>query len=154
STNGRPGRSAMTWKKELEELELKRELGKRMGGPEGIERQRAQGRLTVRERVECLLDPHSFAETYTSLGDAEYDDAGNLLAFRPANVIAGYGLVNGRPVCVRGDDFTIRGGSSDAAGSRKRRIENRAAELRVPLIKLLDGAGGSVREVAGRESPA
>ena len=144
----------MSWQSELDELAIKRQLGRRMGGEEGIARQRAQGRQTVRERVDLLLDPASFEEVQSSLGDADYDDDGNLVGFRPANVIAGYGRIAGRMVCLRADDFTIRGGSSDAAGSAKRSIEQKAAELRVPLIRLLDGAGGSVREVAGRENPA
>ena len=57
----------MTWMPEMAELELKRELAKRMGGAEGIERQHAQGRLTVRERLDRLLDRESFQE----VGDAQ-----------------------------------------------------------------------------------
>ncbi len=139
----------MGWEKELEELRLKRELASHMGGAEGIARQKSQGKLTVRERLDLLLDADSFQEIKTSLGQAEYDDEGELRSFRPGNVVAGYGTVNGRPVCVRADDFTIRGGSSDAAGAAKRPIEQMAVDRRVPLIRLLDGAGGSVREVAG-----
>src|SRR5450830_1202524 len=105
----------MTWQPELDELTLKRAMARRMGGAEGIARQRAQGRLTVRERVQLMLDEGSFEETQSSLGPSEYDEAGNLIAYRPGNVIAGYGKVAGRTVCVRADDFTIRGGSSDAA---------------------------------------
>ncbi len=144
----------MTWQKEVDDLALRRELGRRMGGEEGVARQRAQKRLTVRERVDLLLDPGSFEEVYTSLGESEFADDGELVAFRPANTIAGYGQVDGRPVCLRGDDFTIRGGSSDSAGAGKRRIEQTAGDRRVPLVLLLDGAGGSVREVAGRSNPA
>jgi acetyl-CoA carboxylase carboxyltransferase component len=144
----------MTWQPELDELTLKRAMARQMGGPEGIARQRAQGRLTVRERVQLLLDEGTFEETQSSLGPSEYDEAGNLIAYRPGNVIAGYGSIVGRTVCVRADDFTIRGGSSDAAGSAKRSIEQAAGDLRVPLILLLDGAGGSVGEVAGRQAPA
>ena len=59
----------MSWEKELEQLAVKRELGRRMGGADGIARQRAQSRLTVRERVDLLVDPGSFQEQYTSLGD-------------------------------------------------------------------------------------
>lgn len=144
----------MTWQPELDELALKREVARRMGGADGIARQRAQGRLTVRERVQLLLDVGTFEETQSSLGPAEYDEAGNLVAYRPGNVIAGYGSIAGQTVCIRADDFTIRGGSSDSAGSAKRSIEQAAGDLRVPLILLLDGAGGSVGEVAGRQAPA
>jgi acetyl-CoA carboxylase carboxyltransferase component len=86
----------MAWEQELSELKLKRDLGKRMGGPEGVQRQHSQGRLTVRERVDLLLDPGTFEELYTAHGESRYDDDGNLEAFRPGNVIAGYGRIDGR----------------------------------------------------------
>ena len=142
----------MNWQPELDDLGRKRDLARRMGGAEGIARQRAQGRLTVRERVDLLVDPDSFEELFSALGDAEYDEAGALIGFRPANVIAGFARIAGRPVALRADDFTIRGGSSDSAGAGKRRIEQQAMDRRVPLVLLLDGAGGSVREVAGQNS--
>lgn len=139
----------MSWEQELDDLALKRDLTRRMGGPDGIARQRAQQRLTVRERIDLLADPGSFTEHYSTMGDAEYDEAGNLLGFRPANTLAGFLAVDGRPVALRADDFTIRGGSTDTAGAGKRRIEQVAVDRRIPLVLLLDGAGGSVREVAG-----
>jgi acetyl-CoA carboxylase carboxyltransferase component len=141
----------MSWEKELDDLRLKRSLAMRMGGAEGIERQRTQKRLTVRERIALLLDPDSFQEIGSTLGVAEYDDEGNVLSFRPANSIAGFGTIDGRRVCLRADDFTIRGGSTDAAATGKRAVETKALDWRVPLVKLLDGAGGSVREVGGRD---
>src|SRR5579884_422386 len=136
----------MTWMPELEQLELMRELGKRMGGAEGIARQHAQGRLTVRERLDLLLDPQSFQEVATTAGAAAWDDDGRLLSFRPGSTVRGYGLIEGRPVIVQGGDFTIRGGAADGAvAGRGVDTSSLAGELRLPLIKLLDGAGGSVR---------
>jgi acetyl-CoA carboxylase carboxyltransferase component len=139
----------MSWSPELEELEKKRALARQMGGAEGIARQHARGKLTVRERLDALFDPGSIAEFKSTLGESEYDAAGTLVGFRPGNSIAGYAAIDGRPVAWRGDDFTIRGGSSDAAGSGKRGIEGIAQARRIPLVRLLEGAGGSVREVAG-----
>lgn len=139
----------MSWQKELDELNVKRALAKRMGGAEGIERQHGRGKLTVRERIDRLFDKDSIEEFKSSVGDAQYSEDHVLQSFRPGNVIGGYARIDGRPVCWRGDDFSIRGGSSDAAGTSKRSIENSARDRRLPLIKLLDGAGGSVREVAG-----
>ena len=136
------------WQPELEELAAKRELSKRMGGAEGIERQHTQGRLTVRERMDLLLDAGSFEELFTAQGESQYDDEGKLTAFRPGNVIAGYGRIDGRTVAIRGDDFTIRGGASDAAAAGKRNIEQMAGGQRIPLILLLEGAGGSISTVA------
>lgn len=138
----------MSWQRELDELDLKRKLGKRMGGAEGIGRQHSQGRLTVRERLDLLLDPGTFEELFTAFGESRYDDEGNLTAFRPGNVIAGYGRIDGRLVALRGDDFTIRGGASDSAAAGKRNIEQMAGGQRIPLVLLLEGAGGSISTVA------
>lgn len=138
----------MTWTPEMKELELKRELGKRMGGPEGIARQHAQGRLTVRERIDLLLDARSFQEVGTNNGVSKYDDDGTLLSFRPGSTVHGYGLIEGRPVIVQGEDFTIRGGAADGAvrgAGGGESLNGMAGELGIPLVKLLDAAGGSVR---------
>ena len=144
----------MTWTPEMERLELMRELGKRMGGPEGIERQRAQGRLTVRERIDLLVDQASFEEVGTMLGVSQYDDENNLVSFRPGSTVRGYGRIDGRTVIVDGQDFTIRGGASDGAvGARGRSVTSMVGELRLPLVRLLDGAGGSVRNYDTRNRP-
>ncbi len=136
----------MTWMPEMEELALKRELAKRMGGEEGIARQHAQGRLTVRERLDLLLDPRSLQEVGTTGGVSKYDDEGNLASFRPDSTVTGYGLIEGRPVIVQGQDFTIRGGAADGAvRGGGPGLDGMAGELRMPFIRLLDGAGGSVR---------
>jgi acetyl-CoA carboxylase carboxyltransferase component len=136
----------VTWMPEQEQLELMRKLGRRMGGREGIQRQHSQGRLTVRERLGLLLDPDSFQETGTTAGVARWDEDGNLISFRPGSVVRGIGHVEGRPVIIEGQDFTIRGGAADGGvGFRGRSLVSMAADLRLPLIRLLDGAGGSVR---------
>ena len=136
----------MTWAPEIEQLERLRRLRKRMGGAESIARQHAQGRLTVRERVDLLVDPDSFQETSTSAGAAKWDDEGRLESFRPMAYVTGHANIDGRPVILEGGDFTIRGGASDS-GTPYPRVEVAwlAGELRVPFIRLLDGAGGSVR---------
>ena len=136
----------MTWTPEMERLELMRELGKRMGGPEGIERQKAQGRLTVRQRIDGLVDPASFEETGSTQGVSKWDDDNNLVSYRPGSTVRGYGLIEGRTVIVEGQDFTIRGAASDGAVANwGRPLNAMAADLRMPLVRLLDGAGGSVR---------
>jgi acetyl-CoA carboxylase carboxyltransferase component len=130
----------------MHEMELKRELAKRMGGAEGIERQHAQGRLTVRERIDRLLDSESFAEVGTHNGAASYDDDDQLLSYRPGSTVRGYGSIEGRSVIIEGGDFTIRGGAADGTlGGRGRQLTSMVEELGVPLVRLLDGAGGSVR---------
>src|SRR5947208_1074575 len=130
------------WEPELEELRRREELAKQMGGGEKVARQHAAGRLTVRERIDALLDPGSFHEVGALAGKAEYSDA-ELTSFRPANFVMGRGRVDGRPVVVAGDDFTVRGGAADASIFQKQvSAEQMANELRLPLVRLVDGTGG------------
>jgi acetyl-CoA carboxylase carboxyltransferase component len=141
----------MSWKPELEELARRAELARRMGGDERIARARAAGRLTVRERIDLLLDDASFHETGILAGRAEYDESGTLAGFTPSNFVCGRGRIEGRPVVVGGDDFTVRGGAADGAiGNKMGWAEKAARDLRVPLVRLVDGTGGggSVKSTA------
>jgi acetyl-CoA carboxylase carboxyltransferase component len=131
------------WEPEVAELRRREELARRMGGEERVARQHASGRLTVRERVERLFDPGSFHETGALAGQATYDEAGELVEFLPANVVVGHGRVEGRRAVVQADDFTVRGGAADAAIWQKAVYAERMAhDLRLPLIRLVDGTGG------------
>src|SRR5579859_5767007 len=113
-----------------------------MGGPERIERQHAAGRLTVRERIELLLDAGSFEEYGALAGFGSYDGA-HLTGFLPANCVMGSGRIDGRRVVVYGDDFTVRGGAADASVWGKQVYPERMAnELRLPIVRLVDGTGG------------
>ena len=133
----------MSWQPELDELRRREELARRMGGPERVERQHASGRLTVRERIERLLDPGSFHETGALAGRASYGADGEIEDFLPANVVVGHGRVDGRRVSVQGDDFTVRGGAADAAIWEKAIYAERLAhDMRIPLVRLVDGTGG------------
>jgi acetyl-CoA carboxylase carboxyltransferase component len=133
----------MSWEPELEELRRREELARRMGGTERVERQHASGRLTVRERVERLLDAGSFHETGVLAGRAAYADDGEIESFLPANTIVGHGRIDGRRVALQGDDFTVRGGAADAAIWEKAIYAERLAhEFRIPLVRLVDGTGG------------
>lgn len=79
----------MSWEKELEELRQREELAKKMGGEERVNRQHDQGRLTVSERIEILLDDASFHEVGALAGKATYDDAGEIFDFTPSNFVMG-----------------------------------------------------------------
>ncbi len=139
----------MTWDPEIEELRRRERLAREMGGPEKVARQHAAGRLTVRDRIDALLDVGTFHETGALTGRATYE-AGSLSALRPANFVMGRGKIDGRPVVVAGDDFTVRGGAADAAIYTKQvHAEDMAGSLRIPLIRLVDGTGGggSVRSL-------
>ena len=63
--------------------------------------------------------------------------------FRPSNYVMGIASINGRRVMVGGDDFTVRGGAADGnVGDKKTHQERMALELRIPIIRLVDGTGG------------
>jgi acetyl-CoA carboxylase carboxyltransferase component len=133
----------MSWEPELDELRRREELARRMGGEERVARQHASGRLTVRERIERLFDPGSFHETGALAGRASYAEDGGLEDFVPANTVVGQGRIHGRRAVVQGDDFTIRGGAADAAIWEKAVYAERLAhDLRLPLVRLVDGTGG------------
>jgi acetyl-CoA carboxylase carboxyltransferase component len=137
------GAGTVTWQPEIDELHRRMELAKQMGGPERVARQRAAGRLTVRERIERLLDPDSFHETGALAGKGVYDAEGRFIDFRPANFIFGTGRIDGRKVVVGADDFTVRGGAADGAIRGKQEYAERMAnEFRIPIIRLVDGTGG------------
>ncbi len=114
-----------------------------MGGPDKVRRQHESGRLTVRERIDKLVDTESFHEVGATAGSAEYDDKGELKTLTPANCVFGRGRIDGRPVVVVGDDFTVRGGSADASIPQKPLMaETMAAEFRLPIIRVIEGSGG------------
>jgi len=129
-----------------EELERRRALARRMGGPEAVERQHRAGKLSARERIDLLLDAGSFRELGTLTGRATHGAGGALGDLVPANALIGTGTIDGRKVAVSADDFTIRGGSSESTVAEKWIYAERLAlELRMPLLRLVDSAGGSVR---------
>ena len=133
----------MSWEPELEELRRREQLARRMGGEERVARQHASGRLTVRERIERLFDPGSFHETGALAGRATL--RGRRRADRlPAHQhVVGRGRIDGRRAVVQADDFTVRGGAADAAIWEKAVYAERLAhDLRLPLVRLVDGTGG------------
>src|SRR3979411_2466683 len=133
----------MNWKPELDDLARREAFAREMGGVDKVKRQHDQGRLTVRERLDGLVDPGRFPEIGASSGTAEYDDTGELKNLTPANCVFGRGKVNGRAVVVVGDDFTVRGGSADASISAKPLMaEEMAHDFRLPIIRLIEGSGG------------
>ena len=138
----------MVWEPEVEELRKRTELSARGGTPDRIDRQHRLGRLTVRERIDGLLDPGSFHEVGALAGLGEYED-GELTDFTPASYVMGLGKIDGRTVAIGGEDFTIQGGSAVFPMQRSKGglggfCEELAVEYRVPLILLIDGAGANV----------
>ena len=134
----------MSWEKEIEELRRREALAKSMGGPDKVKRQHDGGKLTVRERVDRLLDPGSFHEIGGLAGVAQYD-----ARRRPGGVHArqpGHGARRASTAGrwrSTGDDFTVRGGANDGGIKNKLlAVERMACDLRLPLVRLVDGTGG------------
>jgi acetyl-CoA carboxylase carboxyltransferase component len=145
----------MSWKPEVEGIERRRKLAAEHGGEEAVEKQHALGRLTIRERIEALTDAGSFREQGPIAGHAEYDASGGLRAFTPANYVLGVAKIDGRPCVVGGEDFTQRGGSPSPAGLRKSvYAEELAISYRLPLVRFLQGGGGSVAGTSGKRPSA
>ena len=133
---------------------LRRAEALALGGAEAVAKHHAQGRLTIRERIEragrCGLVPGS---RHAHRARARYDD-GKLDGVTPAPYVMGLARIDGRPVAIGGEDFTIRGGTS-WSGDRKKGgqggfVEDLAASYRIPLVNLIDGAGGSVTSINRR----
>ena len=145
----------MSWEDEIRELRKREQLAHAMGGPAKVARQHEFNKLTIRERIDAIGDAGSFHEIGALAGVANYSEGGELESFIPANFVFGTADIDGRPVILSGDDFTVRGGSADASIPGKRtQAEGLALELKLPHIRLVDGmgGGGSVKtiEKAGR----
>jgi acetyl-CoA carboxylase carboxyltransferase component len=133
----------MNWQSEMDELRRREAFAEELGGPERVKRQHDGGRYTIRERIAKLCDPGTFHEIGKIAGQASYDAHNDLRKLVPSNFVFGRARVDGRPVVVGGDDFTVRGGSADATIKGKHlQCEQMANELRLPLIRLVEGSGG------------
>ena len=95
----------------IADLEKRRSEAVHAGSQRAVERQHARGKMTARERIDGLLDPGSFTE-FDELARHRASDFG-MTANRPYGdgVVTGYGSIDGRPVCVFSQDFTVFGGS-------------------------------------------
>ncbi|MFZ9394958.1 MAG: acyl-CoA carboxylase subunit beta [Erythrobacter sp.] len=133
----------MSWQDELDELRKREALAEAMGGPDKVARQHGRGKMDARARLAALVDEGSFREIGKIAGSARYDAHGDLQGVTPAPFLFGKALVNGRPVVATADDFTIRGGAADAGIARKMvQAEKMAHELKLPMIRMIDGTGG------------
>ena len=121
------------WDATLADLEQRRALGRAMGGEERLAKHRAAGKLDARARIDHLLDPGSFLELGTLVGGPDL----------PADaIVMGSGRIDGRPVMVAAEDFTVKAGTiSQAANSKRYRVAEIAVLDRVPLVMMLEGAG-------------
>jgi len=119
------------WDETLQDLAKRLQAARSMGGADRLERQRRDGRLDARARVEKLCDPGTFVEFGTLAGDVPADA-----------LIAGSGRIDGRSAMVGAEDFTTAAGSIGPASNAKRhRLAELALADRIPLVMLLEGAG-------------
>lgn len=135
----------------IEELARRRAETHRLGGERRIERQRQQGKLTARERVDLLVEPGTFEEVGQLATHAHTSVPKSADKLTPADgVVTGFGRVDGRYVGVISEDFTVLGGS---VGNNNLIKKNRMVELvgrdKVPLVWLFDGAGARTDESIG-----
>jgi propionyl-CoA carboxylase beta chain len=131
----------------LKELEAKRERARMGGGQRRIDAQHAKGKLSARERLEVLLDEGSFEE-WDMFVEHDCNDFGMDAQRVPGDgVVTGCGTVNGRPVYVFSQDFTVFGGSLSAAHARKIcKIMDQAMKVGAPVIGLNDSGGARIQE--------
>src|SRR3982751_141009 len=131
----------------LDTLKQRSEDAELGGGRDRIEKQRASGKMTARERIEFFLDEGTFEEfdkfvvhrsTDFGLGDQKFPGDG---------VITGHGLVDGREVFVFAQDFTVFGGSlSETHAQKVCKIMDLAMKTGAPVIGLNDSGGARIQE--------
>ncbi len=131
----------------IEELETRRAAIRGAASPAAIDKLRAQGKLTARERVDQLLDPGSFVEMGV-LGHSAHPD---LRERTPADgIVVGHGTIDGRVVYVAADDFTVLGGTRGRVGEVKiARVRAAALKHGKPFIALMEAGAARVQESYG-----
>ncbi len=127
------------WQTLLDELERRRAAAAGMGGAERLQKQRAKGRLDARERIARLCDSASFAEIGLLAGG---NPPGGQAPVPADGLVGGTARIDGAPVVVLAEDFTVQGGSIGHVHAAKRlRLALLAKQLQLPVVVLLDGAG-------------
>jgi len=131
----------------IADLERRRYEAVHAGSQRAVEKQHAKGKLTARERIDTFLDPDSFVEfdEYARHRSREFGIDAN----RPYGdgVVTGHGTVDGRPVCVFSQDFTVFGGSlGEVYGEKIVKIMDHALKTGCPIVGLNDGGGARIQE--------
>jgi acetyl-CoA carboxylase carboxyltransferase component len=117
------------------------------GGSKAIEKQKATGKLTARERILSILDPKSFHEYDMFVKHAGRDFDMDKKFLPGDGVITGTGMVMGHPVCIYAQDFTVAGGSLGWAHAKKIvKIMDHALKLKIPIIGINDSGGARIQE--------
>ncbi len=137
----------MPFEKEMAELHQRTTCCMAMGGAEKIQRQRAKGRWTARERIDALLD----AGTFFEVGRFNHSDMPDMADKTPADgKIAGYGRVDGRQVAVISNDFTVLAATTSRVAARKEsEVKIQAARRGCPIIYLGEAGGARMPDIMG-----
>jgi propionyl-CoA carboxylase beta chain len=131
----------------IAELERRRAEAWGGGGPKRVEAQHARGKLTARERLQALLDEHSFEEIDIYVEHRCIDFGMEKTKIPGDGVVTGSGTINGRVVYVFAKDFTVFGGSlSEAHASKITKLQDMAMRNRAPVIGLFDAGGARIQE--------
>ena len=131
----------------ISELEEQRGKLKQGGGSKRIEAQHDKGKLTARERLSRLLDDGSFYEIDAYVTHRHTDFGMDENRYPGDSVVAGFGKIDGRPVCVHAQDFTVLGGSfSEVQGQKVAKAMDLALDSGVPVIGLNDSVGARIQE--------
>jgi propionyl-CoA carboxylase beta chain len=131
----------------LADLDKRRYEAVHAGAARQVERQHAKGKMTARERIDALLDPGSFTE-FDELARHRAHDFG-MAATRPYGdgVVTGYGTIDGRPVAVFSQDFTVNGGSlGEVFGEKIVKVMDYALTTGCPMIGINDSGGARIQE--------
>jgi len=137
----------MSIEKKTEELLKKREQVSLGGGEEALEKQAALGKMNARERIIALLDRDSFYEYDLFVEHEARDFDMDKKILHGDGVITGTGTINGKPVCIYAQDFTVAGGSLGHMHANKIcKIMDHAMKMRVPIIGINDSGGARVQE--------
>jgi acetyl-CoA carboxylase carboxyltransferase component len=140
----------LMWESDVEQLERRREIARQLGGKENVAKHHQEGRLTVRERIDSLVDRGSFIERGILAGVPTYDinDKSRLIDLVPCPFVMGIGKIHGRRVAVHGDDFTVKGASVGRVYKAKSAyFVKMARAYKLPIVRLIEGAGGSIKEI-------
>jgi acetyl-CoA carboxylase carboxyltransferase component len=137
----------MALNKKIKELQEKREKILLGGGEQAIEKQKAMGKRTARERIMALLDENSFNEYDLFVEHDARDFDMDKKSLPSDGVIIGSGTIYGAPIAIFAQDFTVAGGSLGLMHSRKiTKIMDHALKMRMPLIGINDSGGARIQE--------
>ena len=130
-------------------LDLKRRMRHAVqgGGEKAIQKQKAIGKLTARERILTLLDPNTFHEYDLFVEHAAKDFDMDKKQLPGDGVVTGTGMISGHPICIYAQDFTVAGGSLGLMHAKKIvKIMDHAMRLKIPLIGINDSGGARIQE--------